>query len=205
MSCLFIVFFIYLFEFYNRRNEMKAFVRKLLFVLLFSVIATPVWASPALDIVGEWDITFKPEGVIEVGGETLDFPTFTVSFTIAKSGTEDGYVVQSESIGDLEDISFTSEGQLFDNMLFFPGREGSPTISSSTVGGNGQELTLDLRFFQFTSEEGLKGDIFVYLGENLGGRVCGVGSKSAVPVPAAAWLLGSGVIALFIRRRRTSE
>ncbi len=184
---------------------MKAFVRKLCFVLLSLFIATPVMAS-SFDIAGDWEIAFGPKGPVELGGETLTFPNMVVNFTITENGDEGTYTIVSEEISALGGISFNAQGQLFGGtFLRMPGTDGSPVITSDLVGGAGQDLLLDLRYFDFDSEGGLKGDIYVLdLDDNLGGRVCGVGNRSAVPVPSAVWLLGSGVIALFVRRRSTN-
>lgn len=188
---------------------MKAFVRKLFFVTLCLFIAPPLWAS-SFDIAGDWDITFKPRKDIELNGEKLLFPTMTVKFTISEITNDNivnNFLVQSEAISELNDISFSTEGLLSGDVLRMPGTDGSPTIHSSLVAQDGkQDLLLDLRSFRFTSEDGLRGDIYVLdsTGLNLGGRLCGVGNRSAVPVPSAAWLLGSGVIALFVRRRSTN-
>jgi len=184
---------------------MKLCIRCLLFAVLISLVAVP--ASAALyNASGRWLLETEPNQSLSLGPASVEVPEMGLWVEIVQEENTGLFALQSDPIPELGGIRYTGVGTFSNSIYTFdpvltetrnlnelPGYESMPSIL----------LTVSLSGFELITESNLIGAFDVDVaGFGNAGTIAFSGSSAAVPLPAAAWLLGTGLAALFGFRRK---
>ncbi len=152
------------------------------------------------DATGGWAFTADSGQVIL----NQSVPVFGIDADIAQTG--DSFSIQTHDIiYDGENYgSFGSSGSVYDATYSF-----SPAIAltADLAEMPGMQVKITLSSFELQTETSSSGSFDVFFGSDLAGwadisDLTFSGQKDAVPVPAAFWLLGSGLIGMAGFRRK---
>jgi hypothetical protein len=178
--------------------KMKRRMGLLLIMLLTTLVAAPAVAA-TYDASGIWALETGADATLfgfdisnrnlQAEIEQLQDDTFTIEITnmsdFAGSGTVDGNQYTIDLPADASVVINPAES--------FPDVDNVPDLDL--------EVSISSAGFLLTSEDELTGSI--ELGAmGLTDTVNFTGSRDNVPVPAAVWLFGSGIVALFGVRKR---
>ena len=182
---------------------MKKRIQTLLAALLITMVAVPAYAA-LYDASGRWFIETVPDQSVSLFGLVIEIPDAWLWATVDQSETEDTFTMATDEIADLGGIIYSGAGTIegalytFDPVLeeivdlgSIPGYEAYSGIS----------LTVSLSGFELLSEDALSGEFIIGTSQEPP-TIAFTGTKAAVPLPAAVWLMGTGLIGLFGLRRR---
>lgn len=182
---------------------MKFRVGHLLIALLITLIAAPAIAA-TYDATGRWFISTTPgqEVTVPIIGD-INVPDAWLWATIDQTGGGNAFTLITDKIADLGNISYSGSGDVVDAQYNLD----PPLTEQINLGTlpdyenlDGIWADISLARFELTSDNRLIGQFTI----GSLGTVDFTGTKEQpVPVPAAVWLLGSGVVALFGLKRRT--
>jgi hypothetical protein len=182
---------------------MKMRIQHLLFALLITLVAVPAYAA-TYDATGRWRIDTNP-------GQTIfgiTIPDAWLWATIDQPGGSDSFMMETDEIVDFGNISYSGAGVVNGAQYTF-----TPTLTEifdladlPDYPGATFDVIISLAGFDLIAANKLSGafEIETLAGGSIG-TVAFTGTKAVVPLPAAVWLLGTGMVALFGIRRRSAE
>lgn len=182
---------------------MKKRIQTLLAALLITMVAVPAYAA-LYDASGRWLIETVPDQSLSIFGLTIEIPDAWLWAAVAQSETEDTFSMVTDEIADLGGITYSGAGSIEGSMYAFdPVLEES--VDLGTLPGyesyGGFSFTVSLSGFELISEDTLVGEFIIGTSQDPP-TIAFAGTKAAVPLPAAVWFMGTGVIGLFGLRRR---
>lgn len=180
---------------------MKKCIRHLLFTALIIAFAVPAIAA-TYDATGIWLIKTDPGETVVVPGIGTIILNEELMVTITQPGGGDIFSFETEPIAELGGVDYDGKGVVSEAEYTF-----NPILSEDVkledIDGleafAGISIEVSIAGFELTSANELKGEFAI------GGFETVAFTGNPVPVPAAVWLLGSGMIALFgIRKRQNA-
>jgi hypothetical protein len=191
-----------------RRNGMKIRIQHLLVAMLIALVAVPAYAA-TYDASGRWLIDTDPDQSITITlFETADDVAVSVEslgVTIVQDG-DDTFDIETDptDFSDLfgSPVSYSGKGTVSEDQYTF----SPPLIQSINLGDrledplfNNYTIDVSLAGFKLTTDNELTGE-FAFAGA-ASGNVAFTGTR-VVPLPAAVWLFGTGIVGLVGLKRR---
>lgn len=182
---------------------MKKRIQTLLAALLITMAAVPAHAA-LYDASGRWLIETVPDQSLSIFGSTIEIPDAWLWVTVTQSETEDTFHMVTDEIANLGGITYSGAGSIEGSgYVFNPVLEES--VDFGTIPGyeaySGFSFIVSLSGFELVSEDKLVGEFIIGTSQEPP-TIAFTGAKAAVPLPAAVWFMGSGVIGLLELRRR---
>lgn len=173
----------------DNKIQKYALLTVLFFVFLFSLTSVPEALSETI---------YNYETVLD--GSTIDTTLSSGAGITATLNIAVNEQVGAESISIVftNDLNFTLTGTV--GGVYYPGATGTYTCFYDNSNGG-----VTVEFMTFDGTNNLVSGISTFQFQGTGQAVViitGTASISAVPVPAAVWLLGSGLVGLFGVRRK---